>query len=46
LFRWEEESKKLDEYKQEKIVLETSILHLEKSLIDYEKKIDELGVKI
>jgi len=46
LFQREEESKNLDKYKQDKVVAETSLQHLEKSLQEQDKQIDDLNVKI
>ena len=46
LFQREEESKNLDKYKQDKVAAETSLQHLEKSLQEQDKMIDDLNVKI
>ncbi len=46
LFQREEESKNLDKYQQDKVAAETSLQHLEKSLRDQDKQIEELNVKI
>ena len=46
LFQWEEESKNLEKFQQEKVSFETSLQHLEKSLVDYDSQIDDLNNKI
>ena len=46
LFQREEESKNLDRYKQDKVAAETSLQHLEKSLNEQDKQIEDLNVKI
>lgn len=46
LFKWEEDSKNLDNYQQEKVSLETSIQHLNNTLDDYEKQIIDINSKI
>jgi len=46
LFQREEESKNLDKYKQDKVAAETSLQHLEKSLQEQDKQIEDLNVKI
>lgn len=46
LFQREEESKNLDRYKQDKVAAETSLQHLEKSLNEQDKQIEDLSVKI
>lgn len=46
LFQREVESKNLDKYKQDKVAAETSLQHLEKSLKDQDKQIDDLNAKI
>ena len=46
LLQWEEESKNIDKYNQEKIVSETSLKHLEEALQSNAKQFDELNVKI
>ena len=46
LFQWEEESKNLEKYQQEKVAIETSLQHLEKSLQEQDKQIEELNIKI
>lgn len=46
LFQREEESKNLDKYKQDKVAAETSLQHLEKSLNEQDKQIEDLNVKI
>lgn len=46
LFQREEESKNLDRYKQDKVAAETSLQHLEKSLQEQDKQIEDLNVKI
>ena len=46
LFQREEESKNLDKYKQDKVAAETSLKHLEKSLEEQDKQIDDLTTRI
>ena len=46
LFQWEEESKNLGKYQEDKVAFETSLQHLEKSLQDQDKQIEELNIKI
>ncbi len=46
LFQREEESKNLEKYLQDKVVAETSLQHLEKSLKEQDKQIYDLNVKI
>ncbi len=46
LFQREEESKNLDKYNQDKVAAETSLQHLEKSLQEQDKQIEDLSVKI
>ena len=46
LFQWEEESKNLEKYQQDKVAAETSIQHLEKSLLDFDKQVENLNEKI
>ena len=46
LFQWEEESKNLDKYQQDKVAAETSLQHLEKSLQEQDKQIEDLNIKI
>ncbi len=46
LFQREEESKNLEKYQQDKVVAETSLQHLEKSLQEQDKQIEDLNVKI
>ena len=46
LFQREEESKNLDKYQQDKVAAETSLQHLEKSLQEQDKQIENLSVKI
>ena len=46
LFQREEESKNLDKYKQDKVAAETSLQHLEKSLEEQGKQIDDLTTRI
>ena len=46
LFQREEESKNLEKYQQDKVVAETSLQHLEKSLKEQDNQIDDLNVKI
>jgi hypothetical protein len=36
----------LDKYKQDKVAAETSLQHLEKSLQEQDKQIDDLNIKI
>ena len=42
----EEESKNLDKYNQEKLVSETSLKHLEESLQNNDKQINDLNIKV
>jgi len=46
LFQREEESKNLDKYQQDKVAAETSLQHLEKSLQEQDKQIEDLNTKI
>lgn len=46
LFQREEESKNLEKYQQDKVTAETSLRHLEKSLQEQDKQIEDLSVKI
>ena len=46
LFQREEESKNLEKYQQDKVAAETSLQHLEKSLNEQDKQIEDLNVKI
>ena len=46
LFQREEESKNLEKYQQDKVAAETSLQHLEKSLQEQDKQIDDLNEKI
>jgi hypothetical protein len=46
LFQREEESKNLEKYQQDKVAAETSLQHLEKSLQEQDKQIEELNTKI
>ena len=46
LFQREEESKNLEKYQQDKVAAETSLQHLEKSLNEQDKLIEDLNVKI
>lgn len=46
LFQREQESKNLEKYQQDKVAAETSIQHLEVSLQDFDKQIDDLNAKI
>ena len=46
LFQWEEESKNLEKYQQDKVAAETSLQHLEKSLQEQDKQIEDLNIKI
>lgn len=46
LLLWEEESRNIDKYNQEKIVSETSLKHLDESLQNNNKQIDDLNIKV
>ena len=46
LFQREEEGKNLDKYQQDKVAAETSLQHLEKSLQEQDKQIEDLNTKI
>ena len=46
LFQREEESKNLEKYQQDKIAAEISLQHLEKSLQEQDKQIEDLNIKI
>ena len=46
LLQWEEEGKNLEKFKQEKVAIEASLQHLEKSLQEQDKQIDDLNIKI
>ena len=46
LLQWEEESKNIDKYKQDKVVSENTLKHLEDSLEDLSKQINTISSKI
>ena len=46
LLQREEETKNLDKYSQEKLVSQTSLKHLEESLQNNNKEVDDLNIKI
>ncbi len=46
LFQRDEESKNLEKYQENKVVAETSLKHLENTLTEKEKQIDDLNVKM
>ena len=46
MFQWEQESKNLESYQKEKVAVETSLKHLEKSLQEQENQINSLNIKI